>query len=81
MLGERLKALRAARGLTMEAAGKRAGLSSRTVSRAERGENPTLQTIVRLLRVYDKLSGLDQFIPEPAVSPMALIREQRRSGG
>lgn len=75
-LGRRLRTLRASLDLTMEEAAEKAGLSAKTVSRAERGENPTLLTVLRLLRVYGRLQTLDQFIPEPEVSPMALIRRK-----
>ena len=80
VLGRRLRALRDARDLTMEEVAGRAGLSAKTVSRAEAGQNPTLLTVLRLLRVYDRLGTLEQFIPEAEVSPMALIR-QKRAGG
>lgn len=76
-LGRRLRRLRAGRDLTMEEAAQDAGLSAKTVSRAERGENPTLLTVLRLLRVYGRVAALDQFIPEPEVSPMALLRRRR----
>lgn len=73
-LGRRLAGLRKAAGLNQAQAGQRAGLDRTTVSRAEGGDNPTLLTVVRLLRVYRRLSALEAFIPEPEVSPMALIR-------
>jgi transcriptional regulator with XRE-family HTH domain len=79
VLGERLRSLRGSMGLTLEEVAERAGVASRTVSRAEHGQNPTLLTVVRLLRVYNRLGALEQLIPEPDVSPMALIR--RRQGG
>lgn len=81
-LGERLRALRKARGLTQQAAAERAGLARSTVSEAERGENPTLQTVIRLLRVYGRLAALESFIPAPEVSPMERLRRRRgaRSG-
>lgn len=78
-LGRRLRALRRARDLTMGEVAARSGLSEKTVARAEQGRNPTLLTVVRLLRVYERLSALDDFVPEPEISPMALIRE--RGGG
>jgi transcriptional regulator with XRE-family HTH domain len=81
-LGGRLAALRKAVGLTQGEAADRAGVDRSTVSRAEQGDNPNLLTVVRLLRVYDRLGALDSFIPEPGVSPMQLIRRaRRRSGG
>ena len=76
-LGRRLAHVRDGVGMNQEEAAARAGLNRTTVSRAERGENPTLLTVVRLLRVYGRLASLDRFIPEPEVSPMALIRKGR----
>ena len=63
-VGERLQALRRARGLTQGEA-------------AERGETPTLLTVVRLLRVYGRLAALEGFIPPLEISPMARLRERR----
>lgn len=81
LIGARLRGLRKASGLTMAEAAERAGLARKTVSRAENGENPTLLTLVRLLRVYGRLSALEQFVPEPEVSPMALLRRRDKTHG
>ena len=80
-LGRRLARLRKARGMTQAEAAARAGLDRTTVSRAERGDNPNLLTLVRLLRVYGRLGTLGSFIPEPEVSPLALIRSARGKRG
>lgn len=77
LVGERLRELREDRGLSQVEASERAGIARRTVYRAERGMNPTLETMIRLLRVYGRLAALDSFIPEVEVSPMALLRERR----
>ncbi|MEO6709151.1 MAG: helix-turn-helix domain-containing protein [Planctomycetota bacterium] len=74
MLGERLRGLRESQGLTMSLAADEAGLARRTVYRAEQGQNPTLETVVRLLRLYGRINALAEFAPEPEASPMALIR-------
>lgn len=76
-LGERLRALRKARGLTQTTAAERAGLSRDTLYRAERGDNPTLLTLVRLLRVYGRLEAFEQFIPAVELSPMERLRARR----
>lgn len=78
ILGERLAHLRKSRGMSQVEAAELAGVDRMTVSRAETGQNPTLLTIVRLLRVYGRLAALSSFIPEPEVSPMRLVREARR---
>ena len=76
-LGRRLVALRESQRLTMLEAAERAALSRQTLYRAERGQNPTLLTIVRLLRVYGRLAVLESFVPEPEISPMAVLEERR----
>lgn len=80
-IGERLRALREDRGLTQTEAALRARIGRKTLYRAERGENPTLETVVRLLRVYGRLGTLEDFIPPPQVSPMARLRQQKESTG
>jgi transcriptional regulator with XRE-family HTH domain len=78
-IGTRLRALRGERDI-LGVAGE-AGLDRGTVSKAEKGANPTLRTIVRLLRVYGRLGALDAFIPEPQISPMSLLtRSGKRRG-
>lgn len=72
-LGVRLRMLRGR--VTQAEAGGRAGLTRQTVSRAEAGDNPTLLTIIRLLRAYGRLDALEEFIPSPSLSPMSLLRE------
>ncbi len=79
LIGTRLRALRGREPISVVAA--RSGLNKETVSRAEHGDNPTLLTVVRLLRAYGRLGALDAFVPEPDISPMALIRKRSRPGG
>jgi transcriptional regulator with XRE-family HTH domain len=68
-IGTRLRALRKASGFTQDQAAARAGLARSTVSEAENGENPTLHTVVRLLRVYEGLASLEGLAaPEGLVS-------------
>ncbi len=82
-LGARLRALRKGRKLTMIEVAEKTGLSRRTVSRAEQGDNPTLATLIQLLRAYGRLGALESFIPELEISPLALLdgaRKGRRDG-
>jgi transcriptional regulator with XRE-family HTH domain len=78
-LGARLRALRGDRDIK-DVAGN-VGLDRGTVASAERGQNPTLRTLIRLLRVYGRLGALDAFIPEPQVSPMSLLIQRKRRRG
>ena len=76
-IGVRLQTLRKSRGLTQTDAAERAGLGRNTLYRAEQGDNPTLQTIVRLLRTYGRLGALATFIPAAEISPMARLRARK----
>jgi transcriptional regulator with XRE-family HTH domain len=76
-LGRRLRRTRLAQNLTVEEVAERSGVSPRTILRIEGGEGSRLDMLVRLLRGLGKLSALDAFLPEPAVSPSDLVR---RSG-
>ena len=80
-IGARLRSLRKAQGMALSEVASQTELNKSTVSRAEGGKNPTLLTILRLLRVFGRIEALDGFIPEPGLSPMELLSERRREQG
>lgn len=82
-IGRRLEALRKSRGLSQSEAAERSGVARRTLYSAEHGENPTLLTVLRLLRTYGRLGAIDTFIPVPEVSPIEVIErlERGKRGG
>lgn len=77
-IGHRLAALRGE--MNQAEAAAKAGIARPTVSRAENGDNPTLDTIIRLLRVYGRLDVLEGFIPPIDLSPMRLLRDREDRG-
>lgn len=85
-VGERLAGLRLARNLTQQQLAEQAGLGLRTVQRLELGAAATqLSGLIRVCRVLGLVENLETFIPQPAVSPMAQLRQagrkrQRASG-
>ena len=79
LLGERLSAIRLARNLTQQQLAEQAGLGLRTVQRLELGAVATqLSSFLRVCRVLGLVENLEAFIPEPAVSPMAQLRQAGR---
>jgi transcriptional regulator with XRE-family HTH domain len=72
-LGRRLEALRKDRRLSQAEAAQLSGIGRRTLYNAEQGHNPTLLTVIRLLRTYGRLGAVDSFIPTPEVSPIQII--------
>lgn len=84
-LGRRLRRVRLDQNRTVEEVAEEAGVGARTLSRLEGGEGATLANVVRVLRALGRLEALEDFLPEPTVSPLELVeregrRRQRASG-
>lgn len=80
-IGRRLAQHRVQQGLTLDEIAERAGIARSTVQRAEAGDNPTLKTVVRLMRALGMTGGLEVMLPEALVSPLQLARgAQGRAG-
>jgi transcriptional regulator with XRE-family HTH domain len=85
-LGRRLEAIRLGRNQTQAQLARQAGVSKRTIERLESGAVAVqLSGFVRVCRALDLLDRLDAFVPEPLVSPIALLklrgRNRRRASG
>lgn len=83
-IGQRLQRYRLQQNRTVADVATEAGVAVRTVERAETGERPTLETLVRILRALGRLDGLEAFLPTPLVSPIQLAalsgHERQRAG-
>ncbi|HEY1849343.1 MAG TPA: helix-turn-helix domain-containing protein [Opitutaceae bacterium] len=77
-LGERIRLLRIGRMLTQAEASSKAGISQRALAMLERGEGSTVETLLRSLSALDAAGGIDLLAPRPGVSPMGLLRGQRK---
>ncbi len=75
-MGERLLQYRLNKNLTQAALAKEAGVSGRTINRAEHGHSIQLSNLIRILRSLELLGNMDALIPEPAASPMQQIKLQ-----
>ena len=74
VLGRRLQRERLNQNITQARLAEQAGISRRTLVATEKGEGTTLETLIRLLRGLGKLGQLDQFLPEPPISPIQLAK-------
>ena len=74
-IGRRFRTLRLRRNLTQQEVADRAGLSLNTIKFLESGKGKLL-TMIAVLRALNALDGLDNFIPEPPISPLQLARQQ-----
>ncbi len=77
-VGERLAQRRIAFRLTQAGLAEHAGLSKRTVERAENGYSVQLQSIIRIFRVLDLMDALEVLVPAAAQMPMDLLQRQGR---
>jgi transcriptional regulator with XRE-family HTH domain len=72
-LGRRLALRRIDLRLTQAALAREAGVSKRTVERIEAGGSAQMASIIRLCRVLDLLTGLDQWMAPAGPRPLDLI--------
>lgn len=84
-IGLRLRRERLNRDLTQARLAKKTGLSLTTIAKTEGGRVTTLGTFVAILRGLELLPRLDQFLPEPSISPVQLAkmkgRQRQRASG
>ena len=71
-LGKRLKNRRLELNLSQEQVAKRSGLSRRTITSIENGGGSTLTSLIAMLRALQALDTLENFLPDPGISPIAL---------
>jgi transcriptional regulator with XRE-family HTH domain len=77
-LGARLRTYRLQQNLPIKELARLAGVTPLTLQKLERGNNFTMETLARVLRALGRLEQLDAFLPEPALSPLALLGEQQQ---
>ena len=72
-LGNRLKAWRLRKNRTQKALAKATGLSVNAIKALEVGKGK-LANLIAVLRELGALAQLDNFIPEPGISPIQLAK-------
>lgn len=78
-IGPRLRATRAAKGLTLETVATEAGMSVSTLSRLESGKRQaSLELIIPLAQVLNV--GLDDLVKQPPRDPRVQQHEMKREG-
>ena len=84
-LTARLRQRRLNLNMTQEQVAEHSGLHIQTIKNLEGGRNASLLTVIQVLRVYGDLEGLDQFLPDPGLSPVQLLKlkgkERERASG
>ncbi|WP_300670664.1 helix-turn-helix transcriptional regulator [Soonwooa sp.] len=63
-VGAWCRSMRKAERLTKQELAEEIGLSRFTIAKLENGENPTLETLLKVLQYFDKLKSFNQFVLE-----------------
>lgn len=77
-IGSFVKTHRLNRNRTQDEVAEAAGISRSTLSLLERGEQITLGSLIRVLRVLDLLFVMDAFAVKDEISPIAYARLQKK---
>jgi putative transcriptional regulator len=75
-IGNRITRYRLNQDKTQAALAQEAGVSHRTMIRAEHGHSVQASSLIRILRALQLVENLDALIPEPAVSPVQQLKMQ-----
>ena len=78
-IGDFVKHHRMSQNKSQDELASSAGLSRTTLSMLERGQGVTLGSLLRVLRILDQLHVMDQFVVEPALSPIALAKLETKT--
>lgn len=72
-IGSRVKAKRIAQSITQKELAFESGVSLRTISGFENGENISISNLISLLRVLRSLQDIDLLLPEKKISPIEVL--------
>lgn len=79
VLSQRLKAHRINKKLTQQQLADRAGVSLFTIAQIEKGKSVSLNMLIPVLRVLRLIDNLELLVPEPQISPIALLKQKQVS--
>ncbi len=79
LIGRRLRRARLAANLTQQDMATRVGVSLKTVSNAEDGQNISLETLILMLQGVGRLDDIQNLLPDDGPSPVELAERQGRT--
>ena len=77
VLGKRIRETRIAMDMTQGEAAKKAGVTAKTISRIENGEDLAVSTMLNVLRALGLVQNIDALIPEPTARPSILMENDK----
>lgn len=79
VISKRLKAHRINKKLTQQQLADRAGVSLFTIAQIEKGKSVSLSMLIPVLRVLRLIDNFELLVPEPQISPIALLKQKQVS--
>ena len=76
-MGQKLKQIRIAKKLSQQQLAAHCGLSAFSISQIENGSNPSVLSLLTILRALDKLDYLSVFWADEPINPIALVDYQK----
>ena len=76
-LGKRIREVRIDMDMTQSEAAKKAGVTAKTISRIENGEDLSVSTMLNVLRALGLAQNMDALIPEPTARPSRLMANEK----
>ena len=76
-LGKRIREVRIDMAMTQSEAAKKAGVTAKTISRIENGEDLAVSTMLNVLRALGLVQNIDALIPESTARPSVLIANEK----
>jgi DNA-binding XRE family transcriptional regulator len=75
-IGKRLKTHRINKRFTQKQLAEKAGVSLFTIVQIEKGKPVSISMLIPVLRVLRLLDNMELLIPEPQISPVALLNQK-----
>ena len=76
-LGKRIREVRIDMDMTQNEAAKKAGVTAKTVSRIENGEDLAVSTMLNVLRALGLAQNMDALVPELTARPSRLMANEK----
>jgi putative transcriptional regulator len=70
VLCKRLESIRLSRNITQAQLAEKAGVSSRTIGRLEKGQGVSVDTFIRIMMALGIQQNLEALLPDPTVRPI-----------
>ncbi len=77
-IGKRLKTHRINKRFTQKQLAEKAGISLFTIVQIEKGKPVSISMLIPVLRVLRLLDNMELLIPEPQISPVALLNQKNK---